>query len=249
MIVVSAHNVVSSQYGEGVNVYYYRKDGELPHQGNGTVDVMLAQSKPGELIHLKAAIKPGGNRVSALLDFVAPDQLDFPAVQGFFDEVRNKLQRSRPPLVYANRDYGLHFNSDIGLYPQRKSLFDDLSQSILRFVEHPPAKSLRDQTPLVVLVRVVPDDEGGLSFELEQASAQKIIQLKGPKWKSARVRAQMDTFQDFMTADSEWLGQMSKVLTQLDEHEILKLGGIRFVRDEPEQRLLWQWPSAKKRTT
>jgi len=247
MFVISAHNVVSHQHGEGVNVYYYRKDSEPPRHTDGTLDVVAAQNKPGELIQLDAQIKPGGNRVSALLDFVAADLPNLEEVRVFFDEARKMLQKKRPPLVHVNQAYGVHFNTDMGLYPQRPALFADLSRFILRFVEHPPAKSFREQTPLVVVVRAIGNGEG-LSFELDPSSVQKIAQIKGSKWKNHRVQAQIDTFPDFVNYDSDWPGSMSKVLTQLDEQEILSLGGIRFV-DDRSNNVLWQWPSAKKSST
>jgi hypothetical protein len=215
---------------------------------DGALDVLRAQREPGELIDYRAAIKPGGNRVPAFLELVSLDQPDIAEARAFFNDASTDLGRKRPPLVFSTARFSLHFNTDIGLYPRRQEEFSALATVALGLLEDPPTRSLRDDEPLTVLVRY---DEGGVTFELDEASVRKLQSLKGSAWTASPVHIAHQTLDDFERVVGSFVGQMGSILTKLDEQELLRLGGVRYVDasqvDPAKWRVLGQWPSRKKR--
>ncbi|HTN91890.1 MAG TPA: hypothetical protein VL242_49815 [Sorangium sp.] len=243
MIFIAAHRVNTHKGEVGLNLYFYRRAAPPPTRSDGTIDVLRARDQPGELVALDTAIKPGGNRVSAFIDFVSVE--DNPSVhdaQAFFDGVRSSLAGQRLPLVHANASFAVHCNADFALHARFPQEFDDLSDGILRLLRGLPSRPLRDSTPLVVRVEPVGD---GVSFNLDDASARKVEQYKGADWGAGPVHISHRNMDDFERLVGGFVGQMAMIVTKLDEEELLRLGGVRYV--DAGGRELARWPSRKNR--
>lgn len=246
MILVAALHVVKGGSNEtGITVYFYRKAGAPPLNSNGSIDVVRAHEEPGELVYLEAPIKPGGNRVNAFLEFVSID--DNPPTDqasAFLHGLRSKLSRRRPPLVHSTDRFGVHFNANIGLYDRLTEEFDALVAPILNLIAHPPSGSLRDNEPLVVLVKT---DEKGVTFDLNKEARERLQSIKGDDWRISPVHIGHQTLDDVDRIIGRVVVNMATILTRLDEQELLKLGGVKYV-DAVSSRVLAQWPSRKERS-
>lgn len=242
MIFIAAHRVVTHKGEVGLNFYVYRRAAPPPARSDGTVDILRASEQPGELVALETAIKPGGNRVSAFIDFVSVDNPSVHDAQAFLDEVRCSLTGQRLPLVHANESFAVHCNADFALHARFPHEFDTLSAGILRLLRELPSRPLRDHAPLVVRVEPVGD---GVTFRLDDESARKLEQHKGPDWGAGPVHISHQSMDDFKRLVRGFIGQMAMIVTKLDEEELLRLGGARYV--DAGGRELARWPSRKSR--
>lgn len=245
MIVIAALHVTKHGSKErGIIVYFYRKADLPPLTSDGNIDVIRAHEEPGELVYLDAPVKPGGNSVSALLDFVSTnDNPPTGDVLDFLRGVRSSLSKRRPPLIHSTDRFGIHFNANIGLYHRLPEEFDALAAPLLKLIDRPPTRSLRDNDPLTVLVRT---DHKGVKFDLDDEARERLQRSKGNDWTISPVHIDHQTLDDIERIIGRVLVSMATILTRLDEQELLQLGGVKYV-DALNGRVLAQWPSRKKR--
>lgn len=247
MIFISVLNVVSHSSGaSGINRYWYRAEGEPPRHADGVVDILRADDARGELVHLQLDIKGGGNQVPTFLDLAAVDHAEIEEARAFFESADEELQKRRPPLVFEREHFGIHFNTNIGLYPRSREDLKTLATVALSLLEHPPQRAIRDNEPFVILVA---QDEKGLTFKLDRTSEERLRTHHGPdSWVTSPLHITHQTLDDFNRMMESIVRQFGLILTRLkDDEELLQMGGVRYVSAEPPHKVLAQWPARKAR--
>lgn len=243
MIYLTAQIVVSREHGTGINSYIYGRPGPPPMSGDGSVDVPRALDDPGDLLDFEVDIRPGGNRVPAFLDMVASDPADVVKAHRFMDEVAELLRSTNPPIVKSSPLFGVHFNTDIDLYPKAAATFDALKHCLLRRLGNPPAVAVQERTPFVVRVHTHPDT---MYYDLDETSIHKLQHHKGADWYATPVRIEHQTLDDFERLIGNFIGQVGMLVTRLGEDELLRFGGVRYV-EAVSGAILAEWPARPKR--
>lgn len=241
MIYLTAMIVESRELGRGINSYHYRRPGPPPLYADGSIDVQCALKDPGELIDFETEIRPGGNRVPAFLDMVVTDCAKDAEVRSFVAEVATLLQSDRPPLVRSSSHVGVHFNTDIGLYPEATATFDTLCSCLLRRLKNPPAVPVQERSPFVVRVHL---EEGAMYYDLDEPSMRKLKKHKGHDWHATPVRVEQQTLDDFELLIGDFASHMGLLVTRLGEGELLRYGGVRYV-DAASGAILAEWPARR----
>lgn len=247
MIFISVLSVISHSNGaSGINRYWYRTEGEPPRHASGVVDILRADDTRGELVYFQLDIKGGGNRVPTFLDLAVVDRADVEEARAFFRSADEELQKKRPPLVFERELFGIHFNTDIGLYPRSREDLKTLATVALSMLEHPPQRAIRDKEPFVILVA---QDEKGLTFKLDRISEERLRAHHGADyWVTSPLHITHQTLNDFNRMMGSIVRQFGLILTRLkDEEELLQMGGVQYVTAELPHKVLAQWPARKAR--
>lgn len=240
MIYVTAQMVVSRKT-RGINSYFYRRPGPAPVLSDLRIDITRALESPGELVDFETEITPGGNRVPAFMDLVAVDGVDLTDVRALMDEVADLLPSVPPPIVKSSSQVGVYFNTDFSLYSKAAITFDTLKQTLLRRLRNPPAAAMKDRTPFVVRVHTETD---AIYYDLDEASFIKLQEHKGAAWFATPVRIEHQTRNDFERIIGNFIGQIGMLVTRLEEDELLRFGGVRYV-DAASGVILGEWPSRR----
>jgi hypothetical protein len=124
----TAHRVLSARNGrEGVNAFLHIHGAGFPWPINAA---LLPEIHPGRLEDEIIGVKPGGNRVRAYLDVLAPDP--FPAKLLF--QVLNQLLQKLPdldtPLVYTHSGVTIRFGVETGLLARKTEEFQELMDTL-----------------------------------------------------------------------------------------------------------------------
>jgi hypothetical protein len=120
----TAHRVLSARNGrEGVNAFLHAHGAEFPWPRDA---VHLPETNPGHLEDEIIAVKPGGNRVRAYLDVLAPDAVPSELLFRVLDQLSQELDRLDNPVVFCRGDVTIRFGVETGLLPRRAEQLNEL---------------------------------------------------------------------------------------------------------------------------
>ena len=124
---ITAH-VVKRNGEQGINTFLHHHGQNFPWPEDASV---LPETNPGEIISKKIQITPGGNRVSAYLDILAPDDATYENISNAVTALLDDLLERKNPTVFKYQNILIRFGVDIGLQPMREEQFKQLYDSAL----------------------------------------------------------------------------------------------------------------------
>jgi hypothetical protein len=244
LIYLSIHQVIGRRGRRGINRYYYEHPRAATRTAEGEIDpsgLASGTESPGKLIAFETEVPPGGNRVEEFLDVVLDGPVPGPLIAAV-REVASHFDSVQLPLVHTAADIGIVFDLEYRLKTLARQRFIFLSNAALRWLENPPKQSLRDQSPMVILVR---RDATGITYELDLLSTQRLRALKGNDFTPSVVSISHHTQQDLEQLVGSFVGHLGAILTHLREDELLQAGGVIFI-DAATKGTLAAWPSREQ---
>lgn len=236
---VTAHRAQPPEGEAGLNSYLFLhfKD-PVPTLRPEEPDVAyVAQFAPGTCVMEEEIVRPGGNTIKCSLDVAGPDDSTPEAVRAVLKKLKKQLA-DRPTPVRASSDgIAAAFNATLDFDDDRPGLlsaFDELSARVLAML-HLRSKAKRPRGPLVVWVRSRAE---GIELSLPSATRARL----GPNI-AYRMKAIVPTevVQHFPGSGPEALLQTALALTQRNEDQIRRAGGLLFV-DPTTEAEVHRWP-------
>lgn len=233
MIYITAQLVHFRKMGvSSINVYRHRPGGCLAPNENPGFAVEKVSEEPGQVVAVNVTVPPGGNAVEAYLDVVANDDLDIEMLDRVIDGFRLALDSvSSHELVRRDES-----TSTVVRYYFRPSLdrfqtYNQLATAVRRLFTNPST-----QSPLTVLIEEVDDN---IVFHLDDESTARMRVIHGGDWQAPRVRVSADVRHDFEALHGDITRHLVDVTTGLDAEDVRRLGGVRFVDRQGNER---SWP-------
>jgi hypothetical protein len=237
MIYLTTHRArFRKENRSGINGYLYERAVPLPKKG-GVVDIEAAAAETGELVTYRIDVPPGGNDIVSYLDVFTESPGDPAEVEHVIASLRSRLARRPPPVVFSDQASGVRFNTNIGLYDRAEAELADLAERAMALLRE-PGKPWRELPPLTV--KVVLDGER-TTYQLDDASVQRVRARSGESWAPSPVSIAHHTRNDFETLVGPFMPILAKLITRLDDQDVLDLGGVRFV-DAATGATLGEWP-------
>ena len=136
---LTAHRVRSATQAEGINSFRHWHGAEFAWPDDASA---LPETEPGVLDPAAAriAIRPGGNRVRAYLDVLAPDDTPPAAIEQALADLERDLAQRVNPTVFTSGRTTIRLGVELALEPQRELHFQQLAGEIRRLLQiHRPA--------------------------------------------------------------------------------------------------------------
>lgn len=239
MIYATAQRVIASDGRTGINAYLYQSASALPHGESGVVDAELALEERGDLVAYEQALRSGGNQVQSYVDFLLPS-----AEAKIFEELTSgtleALSKGPPPIAFETARGALLFDIDVGfaarrLRPQQELL--ELAGAARKLLGRggPPAWS--EVEKLVVRVE---RGEHETRYKLDRKSEQRVVHALAHPATLAPITLQHETRSQLEHLHGSFFPHVAALLTQLDDEQLLRLGGVVFI--DSDGKTLWEWP-------
>jgi hypothetical protein len=97
---------------EGINAFLHEHPAAFPWPANAAD---LADSNPGKVVDRRIDLQPGGNKVRAYLDILAPNGTSVADIRSALRELRRVLDRQRNPTTFAVGQITFRFGVELGL--------------------------------------------------------------------------------------------------------------------------------------
>jgi hypothetical protein len=124
----TAHRVVSFRNGrEGINAFLHVHGRDFPWPGDAAT---LPESNPGRLEDEIISVKPGGNRVCAYLDILAPDETSREHLLSVLDALPGSISSQENPLVMHRANVTIRFGVELGLASNRLEQLEALTAAL-----------------------------------------------------------------------------------------------------------------------
>jgi hypothetical protein len=223
---LTAHQVRSKAGVEAINAFLYlHKDQTLsyvrPHQPD--IDY-VSQFAPGYVIAMDCKLRPGGNDVTAFLDFVAEDGVSEEALRKADQKVEEKIGTESLPITITATGLTARFGAVLSWEQRRQSLKDLLDQlwraalSVLAHRDDPPVAVTG---PYAVWASYIGSD---LQLRLPPPTLLRLPRTPGRR---AKILVPQGLVQAVHTPDM--LRELCLSLLGLDREAIKKEGGIEVV--------------------
>jgi hypothetical protein len=132
---VTAHLVRSKEDEEGINAFLHLHGREFPWPDDAS---RLADSEPGKTVRSRIDLRPGGNRVRAYLDVLAPDETDRSELDRALTELSRDLGERKNPTVFTQGAATIRFGVELGLYNLRAQHLQMLVSAVLQLLDQDP---------------------------------------------------------------------------------------------------------------
>lgn len=129
----TAHRVLSSRNGrEGVNAFLHTHGRDFPWPQDAAV---LPEMNPGRLEDEIITVRPGGNRVRAYLDILAPDTIALNDLLSTLDELTQSPPDTDNPLITQGASITIRFGVEPALENKRAEQLKALIAAIRPLLE------------------------------------------------------------------------------------------------------------------
>lgn len=239
---VTAHRAETPEGTTGVNSYLFLHfEDPLPLLRPDEPDVAyIAQFAPGTCVAEKEDVQPGGNTVKCSLDVAGPDDARAVAVRRVLDQLGAQLAGRLPPVRMSSEGIAASFNATLDFDDDRPGLLAALDELSVRVVATLGLRSRarRPSGPLVVWLRARAE---GIELSLPSATRARLGSNLAHRMKALLPS---EVVQHFPGQGPEALLQTALVLTQRNEDQIRRAGGLVFVDPTSEAEVL-RWPQAR----
>jgi hypothetical protein len=109
---VTAHLVRANSGDEGINGFLHHHGADFAWPADPAA---LPDAQPGAIVARRIDLPPGGNRVRAYLDVVAPDGTPRAALDQALAAFTRDLAERRNPTVFTAGDVAIRFGVELGL--------------------------------------------------------------------------------------------------------------------------------------
>jgi hypothetical protein len=129
---VTAHLVRSKEGDEGINGFLHVHGPRFPWPKDAAP---LADTNPGEVVHRRIDLPPGGNQVRAYLDVLTPDESARDEIERALAGFARDLGERRNPTVFTQGAVTIRFGVELGLERLRAQQLDMLAHVTLRLLD------------------------------------------------------------------------------------------------------------------
>ncbi len=242
---VTAHRVETPDKGTGVNSYVFLHfDDPVPMLRPGEPDVVyVAQFAAGTCVAEKEDIRPGGNTVKCSLDVAGPDDAPAASVRLVLAQLRDELQRKRPPVRAATSGLAAAFHATLDFDDDptgRVAAFDELSSRVIGLLRR-RSKPRSPRGPLVVWIQYRAE---GIEMSLPSATRARLGSSIAHRMKAVLPAEVVDHFPG---KGPEALLEVASALTGRNREQLRRAGGLVFV-DPTTEAEVQRWPEAPPTT-
>jgi hypothetical protein len=129
---LTAHLVRSRDGDEGINAFLHVHGPEFPWPEDAAP---LADTAPGQVVHRRLDLPPGGNQVRAYLDVLTPDALARDEIARALADFARDLGERRNPTVFTQGAVTIRFGVELGLERIRAQQLEMLVPVALRLLD------------------------------------------------------------------------------------------------------------------
>ena len=230
----TAQRVRSPERTTGINIFVYdHGDQPVPRRG-GSFDVQrVTTEEPGQLVAEQREIDPGGNEVLSYIDVVASDGTDLAMIQNALDGLEGKLP-ARLPSLHENAQVSVFFGGSLGLSAAMRDEFGELRARLMAVLSQ-----IAVPTPKAIEILV---EEGAdtITYGLTPTSVAAISAVRPDIRTTPSISVRKSADSDFLTLQGDLRRQLALLLTRLEEIELIRVGGVRFIDEAGE--LVGRWP-------
>ena len=230
----------------GINAFLYRHEaGDLPEDtrfDEKDIVEQITQQNLGKFVAESIDLVPGGNSGISFVDIVGRESLDKERIREFLDQMEPDIEGMNHPITKSAPDIAVKFAIPLGLQGNEIREYKALTERAVRLFESPEPPKWRTETPWIAICRKVSGFQE--IFSVEPETAEKLKQLHGASWISARLSLEYHTKRNFELIHGDLINHIAPILTDLTLEQIAAQGGL-ILRD-PLQHKKIKWPELKE---
>lgn len=230
----------------GINAFLYRHEaGDLPEDtrfDEKDIVEQITQQNLGKLVAESIDLVPGGNSGISFVDIVGRESLDKERIREFLDQMEPDIEGLNHPITKSAPDIAVKFAIPLGLQGNEIREYKALTERAVRLFESPEPPKWRTETPWIVICRKVSGFEE--VFSVEPETAEKLKQLHGASWVSARLSIEHHIKWNLELMHGDLINHIAPILTNLSLEQIATQGGL-ILRDQLQHKKI-KWPELKE---
>lgn len=224
----------------GIDAFLHQhEDHELPNdmqEDKHIIDRVVNQNQ-GKLIAESVDLVPGGNSVLSFVDIVGREGLDKERIQEFLDRVERDVNDTHTTVTKSAKDIAVRFEITYGLQGQELREYHALKERAIRLFESPEPPKWHTQNPWIVIHCDSSDDQS--KFSVSAATTEKLKQIHGLTWTSARVSVDRQTKDNVESIHGDLVQHIAPILTGLTLEQIAAQGGLILHDPSIEKKIKW----------
>ncbi len=234
---LTVQRVFAPHRGTGINGALYRHGSTRAQDEWNPPDLRaVVSSNLGDQAVSRVDITPGGNAVQSFLDIVCPDDLEGREIREALKHFERDMTETRELKTYGS--VAIEFcvslgNVDLG------AEFVELSSAAMALFDQQMLGPAPLREPLSI---VVEQGEKGFVFSLDAQSKFRLQEAFGDIG-VGRVVVPFNVANDFQGMYGSLYPHAVEWVTSKPRSELLRLGGVRFLRDGQP---IWEWPHPSK---
>ena len=224
----------------GIDAFLHcHENHELPNdiqEDRHTIDRVVNQN-PGKLIAESVDLVPGGNSVLSFVDIVGREGLNKERIQEFLDRVERDVNGIHSSITRSSKDIVVRFEITFGLQGQELREYIALTERAMRLFESPEPPRWHTQNPWIVIRCDSNDDQN--KFSVPAATTQRLKQIHGLTWTSARVSVDRQSKDNVESTHSDLIQHIAPILTGLTLEQIAAQGGLILHDSSIKKKIKW----------
>lgn len=243
---LTAHHVRARDGATGINAFLGSHAEPTPGIDWATPDISaIADARPGRAVLQSLEVKPGGNAVLSFLDVAAPDGTSPGFIADSLRLFEHYVAEGPLPARWSSRHVALRFGANLGLEPLRVAEFRRLrTRALMLLGVSDESKLRRAPTRLMAPLRITVDrDRDGASYQLDEPSAIRVLQVRPDLSATTRIRVSDDTHDAFRALVGELHPHIAMSLTGLTESQLARLGGVELADADV---VVWRLPGTAR---
>lgn len=234
---LTVQRVFAPHRGTGINGALYRHGSTRAQHAWNPPDLRdVVTRNLGDQVASRVDVTPGGNAVQSFLDIVCPDDVEGQEIREALKHFEREMTGTRALETYGPIAIEFCISSgDADLVGE----FAQLSSAAMALFDQQTLSPAPLGEPLSI---VVEQRDEGFVFSLEPQSKVRLQDAFGDIG-VGRVVVPLNVANDFRGMYGSLYPHAVEWVTSKPRRELLRLGGVRFVRDG---RPIWEWPHRSK---